>query len=97
MVALKSVGVEPKSLSPSPTMADCGTCQAPTTCNVDALSSTRAIAYGSPDAHERKSPVAIYTSPALSSMTGDPHCVPPWQPSGTMLKTCCTCPLVACN
>src|SRR5579864_6543425 len=91
IVAVNSVGVDPKSASP----ADCsevGTVQCPTSVRSDALSSIMA---GAIVPSQLGLPVTMYTWEAAVSMVGDPHTPPPGQLDDTVLKTCWMAPVVA--
>src|SRR5216684_6067375 len=89
--ALNSVGVDPKS--GSITHSDGGTRHKPTTFKSDACSSTTAEEYISVVEHGSALPVAIYISPVLSSIVGEPHTAPPRQPFGTTSKVCLIAPV----
>src|SRR5579884_964186 len=93
MVPWNSVGVLQKSLSN--TCCTFGTSQEPTSDRFERLSSTSAGANVSDGAHFPGLPVAKYTVPAVSSMAGEPHILPPVQPLFTTLKVFKMVPVVA--
>src|SRR5712692_8594800 len=84
MVAVKRVGVVPKSLS-GPNW-DAGTCQDPINARLDALSCTTAYASVSAGVQPKIVPVVKYRVPLLASTVSEPHTPPPPQPLATTLK-----------
>src|SRR3984893_11926694 len=95
MVAVNSVGVEPKSESFTSSLA--GTCQELENERSEAFSFTIACAYGSDWEHEPALPVTKYNRPAASSIVGAPQTPFPVQPLGVVLKICWIAPVVAFN
>src|SRR5207302_5499135 len=75
MVALKSVGVDPKS-SPS-TRCETGTCQEPARERLGMCSASSASANGVPEEQVSPLPVAMYRRPVEASIVGDPQIPPP--------------------
>src|SRR5260370_30948943 len=92
VLVLKSVGVEPKSLSPG-VWFEGNWCRF-TKPRFDAFNSTRANVFGSDPLQEPVLPVAMKILPVLVSMVGKPHSAPPVQPLGTKLKVFKMDPLV---
>src|SRR5258706_12486100 len=86
IVAVKRVGVEPKSLSL--VCSPGGTCQELMNERSEARSLMMETDSDSGDEHEPPLPVAKNSSPEVSSMVGDPHTPAPIQPLGTVLKIC---------
>src|SRR5260221_4703552 len=96
MVALNSVGVEPKSESFTSSLA--GTCQELENERSEAFSFTIEVAYGSDWEHEPALPVTKYIRPVASSIVGAPQTPAPVQPLlGVVLKICWIAPVVAFN
>src|SRR6266702_6215707 len=95
MVAGKSVGVAPKSLSL--VCSDVGTCQELINDKSDARSLTSATAYGSAVEHEPGLPVAKKIVPSVWLIVGELHNPAPTQPLGTILKVCWITPVEAFN
>src|SRR5215470_12730038 len=93
IVAVNSVGVAPKSLSPI--WSFWGTCQEASTARSETRNLTMAGAYGSALEQGPGLPVDTYRVPAAVSRVGELQMEPPWQPLGTVSKVWVIAPVLA--